>query len=86
MPKYGAVNSPILLVKQVQPFHVYADAFTKNVFKGMHLMYAQKIVTKCAESLLLGNVQCHKMCRYSVTMRTLLPYAQKLYLQNACAG
>ena len=60
----------------------------------MHVMYVQKIVTKCAE-ILLRNARCNKMRRNVVTncaflqnmqkfcneMRALLHYAQ--WLQNA---
>ena len=42
----------------------------------MHVMYVQKIVTKCAE-ILLRNARCHKMRRNFVTKCALLQNAQK---------
>ena len=42
----------------------------------MHVMYVQKIVTKCAE-ILLQNARCHKMRRNFVTKCVLLQNAQK---------
>ena len=42
----------------------------------MHVMYVQKVVTKCAE-ILLRNAPCHKMRRNFVTKWALSQNAQK---------
>ena len=42
----------------------------------MHVMYVEKVVTKCAE-ILLRNARCHKMRRNFVTKCALSQNAQK---------